>query len=513
MAAERSPTPVAPWTVVDLLDFDGLLAADAADGVGESVLRQRDEAIAQAMLREQVVDAQALRPDASVESRRKVLRWWLEARRDQEEGKKTSAAVSPGEAFSGSRWLVAVVLGLLSLLAGMGVVSSILHREQRYFNVVLFLAVTLLPQLLLLVALGVGWLLRGRQHGKAAGFFQAITRRAVEALSEKALARKLKVGDRATGSWRALRRRPYLGWPLAAATQTAAVLFNVGLLLAFAASLMVMDLRFFWESTPTVEAAKSLKGIVDALALPWSWALPDLVPTLEEVEATRIAALNDFTERADSAGVWAPFLFLTLAAWGLLPRLLLRLLVGWMGTRSIRRQAFGERAHRELWRRLTEVRLEAPVVGPQDDAIVLLWGGATPDAAKLRTALLQQARWHPVATLAVGGLDVQADRTAVEATVAKLRAAERPVRIALVADSWALVPRDLAPFLRQLRAAIGEEVAILCFLLGAPKGGDASAFTPPAEAEIAVWENFASDLNDAHLRVQPYRASANADAS
>ena len=510
MASGATPTSIPSWTVADLLDFEGLLADDQAQETAEADLTTRERNIVEEAIRPQLSNdaAKALDPDASVTDRRRVFRLWLGARREQQAKVASSsghAAVSAGEAFSGSRWLVALFSGVLSLLAGIGVITSILHHEQRYFNVVLFLAITLLPQLALLLILGIGWLLRGRKPGRAAGVFQALVRKAVDALSEKALTQK--ASDHAGRSWRALRRRPYLAWSLAATTQTAAVLFNIGLLIAFAACLLVMDLRFFWESTPAVEAANSLKAVVDALAIPWSWALPDLVPSAEEIEASRIVTVNDFTERTDSASAWVPFLMLTLVAWGLLPRLLLRLAVGWLGRISIQRYAFNERAHRELWRRMTELRLSTPVDGPRDDAIVLLWGGSAPDSDSLRTALLQQVRWNPVATVPVGGLDPAADQQAVEDTVEKLRAAERPIRIAVVADSWGLVPRDLGAFLKTLRQAVGEDVRMLCFLVGAAKGDDASLLAEPTAEEIAVWENFASDLDDPNLRIHPYRSA------
>ena len=53
------------------------------------------------------------------------------------------------------------------------------------------------------------------------------------------------------------------------------------------------------------------------------------------------------TERTDSAAAWAPFLIATLVTWGLLPRLFLRILTGWMGRRTVRYFSFNERAHRE----------------------------------------------------------------------------------------------------------------------------------------------------------------------
>jgi hypothetical protein len=510
MASNATPSSIPSWTVADLLDFEGMLADDQAEEIADAALRNRERDIVEESIRPRLSDegVAALDPDAPIAERRRVFRLWLAARREQQAKDNSSSgrvAVSPGEAFVGSRWLVALIFGGLSLFAGIGVVSSILHREQRYFNVVLFLAITLLPQLALLLALGVGWLLRGRKSEKAAGVFQVIVRKAVDALSEKALTRK--VGAHAERSWRTLRRRPYLGWSLAVTTQTAAVLFNIGLLIAFVTSLLVMDLRFFWESTPAMEATNSLKAVVDALAAPWSWALPDLLPSGEEIEATRIMAVNDFTERADSAKVWVPFLMLTLAVWGLAPRLLLRVVVAWLGKKSVQRYAFNERSHRELWRRMTELRLTTPVTGPRDDAIVLLWGGSDPDSDSLRTALLQQVRWNPVVTVPVGGLDPAADHRAVDDTVEKLRAAKRPIRIALVADSWGLVPRDLGEFLKKLRQAVGDGVSILCFLVGAPKGDDASRLASPTDEEIKVWENFASELDDSSLRIHPYRTA------
>jgi len=484
-----------PWSVADLLDFEFFLNADADCPAQE--LLERDHSFAEG----------EFQPEAGPEIRSRGFWLWLKSRRDDSARESDSGiAFSPGQAFEHSRRIVGALLAIVSAVAGAALVWGLLNYESRYFNVLLFLAVTLLPQLFLLLLLIGGWLFRnviGRSS--TLGFFQTLARTAVEWLSQKAWANRL--GQNAGRSWMALRRRGYLAWPVAGITQTAGVFYNVGLLLGFVGCLAVMDVRFFWESTPAVAAVESLKGIVGILSAPWVWALPDFAPTMEQIQDTKIELTggeDGLSERTDSATAWGPFLIATIVTWGLLPRLILRIAMGWMGRRTVRNFTFNERPHRELWRRLTETHVEAKIEGPGDDAVVILWGGMSPDIEELRWACLQQLRFDPVETIAAGGVDPSGDEIALETVAQQLREVKTLSRIVLLAESWGLVPRDLGPFLQAVREEVGDRLPIVCFLVGHPK--PETLFTVPDAKELSVWEEFAAGLDDPNLTIRPFRS-------
>ena len=498
---------IKPWSVADLLDFEFYLNLDAEKPLSEVVARDRSIAateIAPAM-------GGSLRPDGAAKVRSRAFRGWLSCRREEGARKGGAGSFSPGEAFQQARLLVGSILGIVALSGGATLAWGLLNHEWRYYNVLVLLAFTIMPQLLLIALMTVGWLFRSAiGHSAPMGFVQLLARMAIDSLSRKAWAGR--AGKKVAAEWRKLRRRPYLVWPVASLTQSAGVLFNVGLLAGFIGSLLVLDVRFFWESTPAVSATETLRRIVEWFAAPWSWAFPEFVPALEQIAGTKIAltgAEKGIPEKAgiDSAVTWAPFLIATVATWGLLPRLLLRILTGMLGRRARSAYAFNERPHRELWRRLTELHLETAIEGPGDDAVMILWGGVQPDPDELRRVSLQTLRLNPAATLSAGGAEVDQDRAAIEETASILKREKNTQRVVLLAESWGLAPKDLAPFLKSLREKIGEATPVICFLTGEP-AADGAIFSAPEAEEVALWEEFLADLSDASITLQPFAKRA-----
>jgi len=503
-----NPIPLPPsdpltWSLVDLVDLEWQLALDAE--VSAEDLWDRDRRIS----REQLVPVlgKDLVPEAGREIRSRGLRLWLE------EVRKSCREESVGEMVCHGRGLMALILGFIAVTAGSGLVFGLLHREWRYFNVVHFLLATLAPQflLLLLLLLGTVWgKFRSPSH-RSTSLWRNLLADLWSKLATHAWTRRLSdVALRArTGKLGAL-VRPWLVWPVARLTQTAAIWYNLGIMGAFAGILLGMDVRFFWESTPGVSAEEGLHQVVATLATPWSWLAPQTVPSLSGIHDTRIAVTGTEggwhePEGVRSAEIWVPFLFTTLGIWGLLPRLILLAFCSWQERRMLLRQNFGDRQHRELWRRLAESgRLMVNVTGPGDDAIVLCWGGVEPNPEELRPVMLQQLRLNPVQWFTAGGLDVTTDSVAIR-SLAKLAGEKSaaPLPLVLIAESWGLAPRDLAAFLTSLRKELGVSPSIRCLLIGEPKAGH--ILTPPKAEDLRIWEKFAADLGDGGFIIRPLR--------
>ena len=149
----------AAWTVEDLLDFDYLLQQDAR--ADEASLVLRDEEIAQQNLLP-ILGEVGLVGDAPLELRSQGFAIWLQQRRGLQQKKHgADLVIMPGEGFSQVRRLAMWIGGGAMLAAGLALTFSLLHREERYFNVMMFLAATLLPQLFLLIILILGWVWQG----------------------------------------------------------------------------------------------------------------------------------------------------------------------------------------------------------------------------------------------------------------------------------------------------------------------------------------------------------------
>ena len=202
--------------------------------------------------------------------------------------------------------------------------------------------------------------------------------------------------------------------------------------------------------------------------------------------------------------MWAPLIAGAVIFWGLLPRLVLRIGIGVWGSRSIKRYPFIERRYRELWRRLTALRVETSSEGPDDEAVILLWGGLDPDPEELRKVLLQQLRLNPMKTFVVGNeTDVSTDAKIIGEVGEALAKMKPRVRLVISVESWALAPREATDFLDELREQVGKDRAIRLLLLGPPIEG--RPFSESSAAEIKTWENLVAERKDAALTVYPYR--------
>ena len=101
--------------------------------------------------------------------------------------------------------------------------------------------------------------------------------------------------------------------------------FASGALLAFLTRILFFDTGFGWQTTLRGETAPEiLHGLCRILALPWSWALENGVPTLEAIEGSRLIIQKGMGSLADThLAAWWPFLAMALLVYGLLPRLIL----------------------------------------------------------------------------------------------------------------------------------------------------------------------------------------------
>ncbi|MCF6313784.1 MAG: DUF2868 domain-containing protein, partial [Verrucomicrobiales bacterium] len=434
--ADRVTEKKQDWQVKDLLDLDYFLALDADQD--EADLQLRDKKMAEDLLRP-AMGAGTLTADASTEVRSRGLWLWLQQRKqDAVRGRGDEEALLPGQVFFQTSRMVKWLGGILMLLMGVSLVFSLLHVREQYFNVMMFLVATLLPQLALLILLIVGALFR-KLAGKevaSGGVASSLLRAAMLWLSARV--RRHHVGDALQGQWRDLKDKSYLLSPVLVMTQTMAVFYNVGLLLGFGLCLLSRDVRFFWESTPGIAAVEAIEQVVKIVATPWGSLLSGHLPTYDEIAATRVTfegseKVFPSSEVVESAAAWVPFLTGALLFWGLLPRLLLRWGVGFWAKSQLRNYGFVERRHRELWRRLTALRVEVSNAGPGDEAVVLLWGGLQPDEQALRKVLLQQLRLNPVETFVAGNdADAREDVRKMAQVTEKVVSMEVGVRLVVV---------------------------------------------------------------------------------
>ena len=111
-------------------------------------------------------------------------------------------------------------------------------------------------------------------------------------------------------------------WFFARWAHLASVGFFLGALVAMLALVVFTDLVFGWSTTLKLSPAE-MHRVVQLVALPWGWALPEAVPSLELVTASRYFRAADPIHNVaelSALGQWWPFLCMCVFTYGAVPR-------------------------------------------------------------------------------------------------------------------------------------------------------------------------------------------------
>lgn len=493
-------------TLADLIDLEAQLARDRESEPG--LLEARDRSL----LAGERVDP----------SRRgALLGRWLATLRERDPGR-----LFPGRAVAQALSGLRAGLGVAGLVLGWAAVTAVLRYTGGHpVNVWDFLLAFVGVQLLLLVLLAVSLLLPAAAVGAPLlGAFRAL----FGAIYPRLAARGLAGGGRAE-EWRALwhrlraRRSLYQRaepWVLLGLGQAFGVAFNLGALLGLARLVVFSDVAFSWSTTLLELDAARFHAIVGLLAAPFGWAIPDAVPSLALVEATRYSRLEGAyllsgagrAARPELVGGWWPFLAASLACYGLLPRLfalgLSRVRVG----RLLARLPLDDVEVSRLARRISEPHVEtasdaqeapggpapAPTLASADAApagtrcAIVLWRDLPPEPA-IEAAVRRQTGCEVTGVHAAGGLDFDEGGSD---WAARLDGSDRVV---VVAEGWEAPDRSVLRLLRELRGAAGPRRHLGVLLVDAGEEGG----RPPPEAQVRVWREALARLEDPYLAVDP----------
>lgn len=468
------------WTLADLIDFEMALS------------RSDDDTLAG----DRLVFARDIRPALSGGNesarRRDGLRAWLAHRRAHVD--------RPADLQAGRRW--AQSLGLLRLalfgimgLTGGALVAGLCAGVGQRVHVIVFLVVTLvLPWGVFVAWLGLRALGGGHADWvvRVPGLLQAVVGRFS--------GRARPDADPPSDAWQARladsrQPRRALQAAFAGTLQWGALGFNLGLVLAFVGSLLIFDVRFYWEATPQTGAL--VQSSVVLVATPWRVAWPAAVPDATEIEASR--ARNGDGSRpavgsAASTAAWWRFLFMALLVWGVLPRLLLIASYAFAQRAALARLDFQAPRHRELWRRLAHVERGATATPVTDGALVLDVGGSGMTGRAMRGFLLRRLRVNPQAEQRIGVLDERAERAADAAL------ADAPDHVVLLVEDWSLSPRQAGAMQTRVRERVGVKTPITWLVFA--RADDAPAVPDPAH--LRRWTTFIDGLRDPATEIIGY---------
>jgi len=455
-----------------------------------------------------------LDPDADEAAR--VLSWWA---RIQAQG----AGAVPAVASSASlgmrvvryRRMAGIVLTLLGAALGAAVAGVAFAYDGRHpVNLfTLFGILVAFPAIMLLLTLA---LLPARPV-RPGGVLAALN---AARWAGAALDRLLGAELFAPGFGAPAGLAGFARWQLLVFSQWLAVGFFVGALLLALLRVTFTDLAFGWSTTLQI-AAVDVHRWLAGLALPWARWLPQAVPDLSLIEASRYfrGGGNTLDEaRAARLGDWWPFVFMVISVYGLAPRLLLLAAGSWRLQRATRGLLCNDSEVTALLDRLTapmvvlggdreEQGLPASTaatpapegMSAQHEALVVVWNEALAEPA-LRAWLdgWLGARLQ-VRAAAVLALDARASERAQRDALVTLAAEHGGTpaarRLIVVTRGWEPPLLEFNDFLGLIRELLGMAPSITVVPI------DVSG-TRVAPAEREVWAKTLARLRDPRLYVQ-----------
>ncbi|XCN72049.1 MAG: DUF2868 domain-containing protein [Candidatus Electrothrix aestuarii] len=533
------------WTIADLIDLEFFLNQD--DGEDLDDLAARDRQIYTELPQE---GKEAKAPA--------LLRAWLSSRRHilLKEAEETAL---PGRTWQEILYIFYAIALFTGLLSGGGLAFSFLaYSGKEPINVAGYFAAFVLVQVLLFFLLA-GSAFVQRIQGKniiessllyrlISRLFSSLLHKVMTGVQKRA-SQKISAETRlkwsaSAASIRQIRQRYGLLFlrPFFLIVQVFGVCFNIGVLAATLFKVIGADVAFGWQSTLRVTPA-SVHELVQWVALPWSWLPNKFIPTLSQIEGSRLVLKEGiyFLTNTDLTSWW-PFLCLSVLCYGLLPRLLLLIIVSIQQSQNLAQLDFQQGYFRQTLHRMrtprvsTSARLEntstepvKPVAPPPDPARREEQGGRenidepthppTPDAPLTSLAplialipdeilpdcpieeLKQQIQDRLGYTLALH-LPFWTIESSEEEELAQVKTAQDEQKskdVLVLLESWQPPIEELFSWLGQLRQTLGTEPIILLALIGKPNAD--TILTPVQAQHLQIWQQKTATLDDPGLQL------------
>ena len=500
-------------TIAQLFDLEVQIMKDRESDPGE--LRRRDRKIGQQL-------------ESQKSRRHDLFLAWLKR-------VQISGQPSPGQLFeTGYRWLGRFLL-LLGLLSGCGTAASVLsYNGSKPVNVVNFLAVVIGVQLIMIFFFLLNSLPKIiKKYIPGSGEFYNFIRE-LSYLFGRLMAKIFEhlPLNQLNKLWADLQRlkvkqklyHSVEKWLAVSLTQRFGLAFNIGALATCLYLISFSDLAFAWNTTLDI-SSQTFHQAARTIALPWSVILPEDVPSLELVEASRYFRLDSeyvstpnetSIPKAVVVGSWWSFLVLSLVCYGLIPRLLIFITAKLKLKRALSRIPLHSADFESLYDRLTRPLFEtrafdqeqilAPVTLSSDsksrfklkgkNCTVIQWGDFKVDKNDLTNLIHLRFGWTIEQRMTAGSLDYDQSNLT---TIKLIESQKDTDPILLLVESWEAPDASITYFLNQLRQATAIDRLMV---IGLINNNAQQEWKPPLLTEWQIWKNKIAELADPYLRVE-----------
>lgn len=528
------------WSIADLIDLHAFFQLDdeVRQREGEAALIKRDRLIYLSKIKPQMgqLDSAPIRL---------LVRKWLTIRRLQYQREPAhEGAPLPGTVWQELSFLCHILVLFCGLFAGAGLAGSLLlYTGAEPINVSVYFGIFVVLQVVMLILQAVLFACRWmrRLDVESSTLYLLVARLFMQALDAgRRWAQRSITGQQGlnlaaiAGS---IHQRKELAalliWPGFMLLQVGGIGYNLGVIAVLLAKVSFSDSAFAWQSSLQF-SAEMIAEVVAWVAMPWSWLVPQTVPTLEQIQGSQMV-LKDGVAHLASADLlsWWPFLLCSVLVYGLLPRCLLLSLGIIRQRQSLEKLHFASLNIRPLLRRMTAAIVDtqgvparqgnqgnqpqpAPDVAPPapvwiahsdaDEATgtapfwVLIPDEIYDDCSQVTlAAFFRQADKERLRLFRFDGLNVM--DAANPGELARALAEQAPCALLILQEAWQPPLKETEQMLRSLRQLLGAQLLITLLLIGRPTAQ--TILTPADPAQVEVWSQKIQALRDPCLSVQP----------
>ena len=471
--------------------------------------------------------------------RKRLIRHWLEQRREQEKQGGRARVVLPGDAFSETMGIIRLVTFFIALVFGAGLTWSLLSYQGREpINVFTCLWVLVAPQVLLLLFLVLSAALYKMRIIKSFKLLYPMITAIVQGTLKKIghFAEKRLDADKANriretyallGKTKTVYGSVFF-WPIFLLAQLFGIFFNAGILGVMFLKVAITDLAFGWQTTLQV-APESVFRFVEMAALPWSWLFspPIAHPTITQITGSQMILKDGIVHLTTGDLVaWWPFIFLAVFFYAFVPRLILAGAGLYFKGRAIESIDFN---HGECDRLI--IRMKTPEVdtvsqpyqaGDDEEKRAVLNHAAVdradsavtpaivlvPDEifdqfsnAQLEKNLYNSLGMQAAAVISVK-MEAQNDRDHLRKAFSEKQDKNVSYRTVIVQEAWQPPIKESISWIKSLREAMIDNAGMVIALVGKP--GRDTVFTPPSNMDRMIWEQAINSLGDPYIRVESF---------
>lgn len=514
------------WSIDDLMDFEYFLYHDESN---------TDSTEDRRIYLEKMKPAIDGNPEQT-KNRPFIFHIWLEEKRKKETEKQDKT--TPGLVFRQIIGIIKFLFIITGFFSGAGLCFSFLvYKGLEPLNVSSYLGIFLLPQIFLLVAALLFFLLRNSIGSVSLThfFIWNMLLKLMETVKQKASRHPdRETLNRFKSAWGIARGRSrcygsVFPYPLFISTQVFAVFFNIGLLTATILKVLGSDLAFGWQSTLQLGSG-AVYSFVKLISIPWSFFLdePFAHPSLAQIEGTRMVLKDGISHLTTPDLVsWWPFLCLCILFYGLVPRVILVVLSYVMERKTISKIKFDNMACDMLLLKLTSPSFNIPgdknSVETEKNSNEQKTGTIISNNEKQQNSE-GEAVLSPFLVLVPNDIFDDINDHELKVNLQKLFGTgfEKKIsiegnaqldekilsehikpatvsRIVYLAEAWQPPILETINFIKKIRESGGKSMRIHILLIGKPEKG--SFFTSPSSVDVLAWKHTINKFADANIRL------------